>query len=291
MNKQKIIKEIKGYLFMCIGCLSYAISTVVFLAPNSIVAGGVTGLSTLIYLLTDGKALIGVVSVLINLPIFILGWRYTGWKFIVRSLITVATLGLVTDLLEANLVFTNGPIADPLLSSLYGGVCQGIGIGLFVKYEFSSGGTELFGRLLYKWFKIASIPVWVGILDAIIVIAGAVCLVDLNNILYALIVIVVSTKLSEIILVGLEKSKLCIVVTNKGEEVSDNLIKRSPRGITLLEGRGMYTHQDRQVLISCVKNRQLSQFRQIVHESDANAFVIISDSNEVRGKGFKGWEE
>ncbi|MBQ7349147.1 MAG: YitT family protein [Clostridia bacterium] len=157
-KKKVILNECKGYVLMLIGCFSYAISTVVFLAPNSIVAGGVTGLSTLIYLLTNGRALIGVVSIAINIPIFILGLKYTGWKFILRSLLTVTMLGVITDILETTLVLDSFNV-DPVLASLYGGVCQGIGIGLFVKYEFSSGGTELFGRLISKWFKIGNIPV------------------------------------------------------------------------------------------------------------------------------------
>lgn len=289
-KKKVILNECKGYVLMLIGCFSYAISTVVFLAPNSIVAGGVTGLSTLIYLLTNGRALIGVVSIAINIPIFILGLKYTGWKFILRSLLTVTMLGVITDILETTLVLDSFNV-DPVLASLYGGVCQGIGIGLFVKYEFSSGGTELFGRLISKWFKIGSIPVCVGILDAIIVIAGAICLQDVNNILYALIVIFVSTKISEVVLVGLEKSKMCIIITDKGEEMGKTLVERSPRGVTLLDGKGMYTNKHHEVLITCVKNRQLTQFRQIVHEIDENAFVIINDSTEVRGKGFKEWDK
>lgn len=268
---------------MVLGCVFYALSTVLFLAPNSIVAGGVTGLSTLIYLLTEGLTPIGVLTIVINVPIFLLGLKYTGWKFILRSLLTVATLGLITDLLE----FLPALTEDPVLASLYGGLCQGIGIGLFVRYEFSSGGTELAGRLLSKWCKVGNIPVWVGILDAIIVIAGAVCLQKVDNVLYALIVIVASTKVSEVILVGLEKSKMCIVITDKGEELSKTLVERSPRGVTLMDGKGMYTNKHHDVVLTCVKNRQLTQFKQIVKEVDEHAFVIINDSTEVRGKGFK----
>lgn len=271
---------------MLIGCVFYALSVVLFLEPCGIVAGGVTGLSTLLHLLNE-KIPIGLITIAINLPIFLLGLKYTGWKFILRCLLTVVTLGLCTDLLA----FLPQITQEPLLASLYGGVFQGIGIGLFIRYEFSSGGTELLGRVISKWVKVLKIPVCVGLCDAIIVVTGAIALTSADNILYALIVVFVSTKLSELILMGLEKSKLCLIITNKGEEMAETLIEKSPRGVTMLNGEGMYRHENRDILLTCVKNRQLTQLRQIVHSIDDSAFVIINDSVEVRGKGFTSWEK
>lgn len=286
MDKRKFYTELKGYLGMIVGCIFYALSIVLFLEPCGIVAGGVTGLSTLFHLLNE-KIPIGLISVAINIPIFLIGLKYTGWRFILRCFLTVATLGLFTDVLA----FLPPMTSNPLLASLYGGVCQGIGIGLFIRYEFSSGGTELLGRVISKWVKVLGIPVCVGICDAIIVVTGAIALTSADNILYALIVVFVSTKLSELILMGLEKSKLCIIISNKGKEISQTLIEKSPRGVTMLNGEGMYCREERDVLLTCVKNRQLTQLREIVHSIDDKAFVIVNDSVEVRGKGFTSWEK
>lgn len=286
MERQKIITECKGYLGMLIGCIFYALSIVLFLEPCGIVAGGVSGLATLLHLLNE-KIPIGLISIAINIPIFLLGLKYTGWKFILRCFLTVVSLGLCTDLLA----FLPQMTDNALLASLYGGVFQGVGIGLFIRYEFSSGGTELLGRIISKWVKVLGIPVCVGLCDAIIVVTGAVVLVSADNILYALIVVFVSTKVSELILMGLEKSKLCIIISSKGREIAQTLIEKSPRGVTMLNGEGMYCHQERDVLVTCVKNRQLTQLRQIVHSVDESAFVIINDSVEVRGKGFTSWEK
>ena len=206
MNKQNVKKEVLGYLSMVIGCVFYALSVVLFLEPCGIVAGGITGLSTLFHLLNE-KLPIGMITIALNLPIYLFGLKYVGWKFILRCILTVAVLGITTDLLAFLPAMTN----DKILASLYGGICQGIGIGLFVKFQFSSGGTELLGRLLSKWTRVGNIPVWVGICDALIVLTGAICLSDANNILFALIVVFVSTKVSEVVLLGLEKSKLCII--------------------------------------------------------------------------------
>ena len=208
MTKKAILTEAKGYVFMLVGCLMYALSTRLFLAPNSIVAGGVSGLSVLINLLNE-KIPIGLISIAINVPILVAGIKFQGWKFIYRCLVTIVTLGVVTDIFEVLPALTT----DGVLASLYGGVCQGIAIGLFVRFEFSSGGTELLGRLISRFVKVLKIPVCVGILDAIIVIAGAIVTKNPANMLYALIVVFVSTKVSEIILVGLDKSKLCFIIS------------------------------------------------------------------------------
>ena len=274
---------------MLIGCVFYALSVVLFLKPCEIVAGGITGLSTFFNLIND-KIPIGMISIVLNIPIYLLGLKYTGWKFIFRCFLTVTVLGLSTDLLTFLLADLPAPTNDPLLASLYGGVFQGIGIGLFIRFEFSSGGTELLGRVISKWVKVLNIPVCVGICDAIIVVVGAFKL-GVDNILYALIVVFVSTKLSEVILMGLEKSKLCIIISNKGKEIAQTLIERSPRGVTMLEGQGMYTHNEHNVLLTCVKNNQLSHLKQVVKSIDEKAFIIINESVEVRGKGFKSLNE
>ena len=283
MNTKKIWDEIKGYLFMVLGCIAYALSTSVFLAPNSIVAGGVTGLSVIVNILNN-KLPIGTVSIVINLPILALGIRFQGWKFILRCLLTIVTLGLVTDLFTFLLpVMTN----DGVLASLYGGVCQGIGIGLFIKYEFSSGGTELLGRVISRLVKFLKIPACVAILDGAIVVLGAIVTKNPANMLYALIMVFVSAKVSDMVLTGLEKSKLCIIVTDKGTEVSKTLIERIPRGVTMLDGVGMYTGQGHDVVMTCVKSRQLTALKAIIKEVDNKAFMIINDTVEVHGQGFQ----
>ncbi len=284
ISKKAVFDELKGYLFMLIGCIAYGSSTSLFLAKNEIIAGGVTGLAVLINYLHP-NILIGMISIAINLPILIFGIKFQGWKFVIRCLITVATLGIVTDILGA--LFPDPLTTDGVLASLYGGICQGVGIGLFVRYEFSSGGTELLGRLITRFIKALNIPICVGILDGIIVVVGSIVTKNPSNMLHALIVVFLSTKVSEMILVGFEKSKLCIIITDKGEELSAELLKNSPRGVTMLDGQGMYTHKDHNVLLTCVKNQQLTQLKQIVKSVDEHAFIIINESAEVRGQGFQ----
>lgn len=284
--REKALSLFKSYLSMLIGCAAYACSTSFFLAPNSIVAGGVTGISVLVNHFFANVP-VGMLSIALNIPILLLAIRFYGWRFVGRSLLTIVVLGVVTDLFA----LLQPATADGVLASLYGGVFQGVAIGLFLKSGFSSGGTELLGRIIARIIKNGKVPLCVGILDGIIVILGAIFTKNPNNMLFAIIVIFVSTKVSETILVGIEKSKLCIIISDKGEAISEALIQASPRGVTMLDGEGMYTRSAHNVLFTCVKNRQLSQLKQIVNSVDPSAFIIINDSVEVRGKGFRSLQD
>ena len=283
------MKELKRYLFMIVGCLCYAASLGVFLIPNEIVGGGVSGAASLIQIITGLPA--GIFIVLINVPILIFGFRLMGCKFIIRCFITTATLGLCTELWTflAEQTTLNQLTRNPLLAALYGGLLQGIGIGLFIKYETSSGGTELLGRITHHFIPVSSIAMHVALFDALVVLLAAIFLPNgsgVENILYALILIFVSTKVSDLIVLGLSKSKMCYIITEKSQEISEYLIKHSPRGVTLVKGEGMYSHTEKGVILTCVKFNQVVALKKWIKELDENAFVIVTDANEVYGKGF-----
>lgn len=289
MNKKVFLKEFKRYAFMVLGCLSYALSLKMFLEPNNIVGGGVSGAASLIHLLTGLPT--GLFIVLINAPILIFGFKMMGWKFILRCFITTGCLSLATEFWELVLpepqVLTEIITSEGVLASLYGGLLQGIGIGLFIKYETSSGGTELLGRLTHKVMPFATIATHVAIFDGLVVVLGAFFLNSLENILFALILIFVSAKVSDLIVMGFAKAKLCYIITTKAEEIADFLISHSPRGVTFIEGEGMYSKTPKGVLLTCVKNTQVVALKASIKELDENAFVIVTEANEVYGKGFK----
>ena len=152
------------------------------------------------------------------------------------------------------------------VAALYGGVVQGIGIGLFIKYEMSSGGTELLGRLTHKLLPSFSIAFHAAFFDAIVVVLGAILISGLDNILYALIIIFVSANVSDIVVLGLNKAKLCYVITTKADEIGEFLINHNPRGITRLEGMGMYSKQPKGILMTCVKSNQVVKLREYIKD-------------------------
>ena len=273
-------REAKRYAFMLLGCILYASSFHAFLTPHKIVAGGVSGLASIFYLTLGWP--VGLMNILINIPILILGLKVKGWAFILRCLITTVCLGIFTDLFAVLPSITD----NALLAAMYGGILQGLGIGLFIKYEVSSGGTELLGRISQHFLPVGSIPFHVAFWDGLVVLAGSIVMKNPENILYALIIIFISARLSDLVVTGLNKAKLCYIITERSEELSAFLLTHSPRGVTLLEGKGMYTRQPKGVLLTCVKTNQLSFLRTAVKEIDPQAFVIVSDANEVYGKGF-----
>ncbi|MBE5732840.1 MAG: YitT family protein [Clostridiales bacterium] len=282
MKNKELGKIIINYIFMIIGCVCYALSLRMFLIPNSVVGGGVSGVATIIEITSGLPA--GLFILLINLPILAMGFKMMGWRFIVNCLITTATLSGVTELIT---LFGNISITDnKLLASAYGGILQGLGIGCFIRFNMSSGGTELLGRITHKIIPVFSIATHVAILDATVVIAGAIVLLNPENVLYALILIFISAKVSDIVVSGLNKAKLCYIITDKYEEVSSFLIAHSPRGVTLLNGEGMYSKTPKGVLLTCVKFNQISTLKDWVKQLDKNAFVIMTNANEVYGKGF-----
>lgn len=286
MTKHSMLKEIKRYVFMILGCISYASSLAIFLIPNQIVGGGVSGAASLIEIVSGYPA--GIFIVLINAPILILGFKLMGWQFILRCFITTATLGLFTEICGyvaeiSRLIYLTD---NPILAALYGGILQGLGIGFFIKYETSSGGTELLGRLTHHVMPFGSIATHVALFDGLVVILGAFILSNPENVLYALILIFVSAKISDMVVMGFAKAKMCYIITTKAEEVSDFLISHSPRGVTLLEGQGMYSKTPKGVLFTCVKHNQIVALKNMIKQLDENAFVIVCDANEVYGKGF-----
>ena len=267
---------------MILGCLCYALSLKAFLEPNHITGGGVSGAASLIHIMTGLPT--GLFIAVINIPILFFGFKKMGLTFIIRCFITTATLSLATEfwfwILPAPAVLLETITSD-------GGILQGVGIGLFIKYETSSGGTELLGRLTQGILPIGSIATHVAFFDGIVVLIGAVTLSKLENILFALILIFVSAKVSDLVVMGFGKSKLCYIITEKADEIADFLISHSPRGVTLVNGTGMYSKMPKGVLLTCVKFNQIVLLKNWIKQLDENAFVIVTDANEVYGKGFK----
>ncbi|MEG1924052.1 MAG: YitT family protein, partial [Clostridia bacterium] len=261
----------KKYFFMVVASLFYAISIDFFLAPNKIVAGGATGVATMLNVLFNTN--IGLMTVVVNIPILILAWKQQGWRFVLDCLITLITLGLITDgIMLIPTVKNLIPITDNvLLASIYAGLTQGIALGFYLKYKVSSGGTETLGRVLQNKIKVISIPTTIAILDAIVVIAGTIVLKNPENMLYVLVIIFISTKVSDIVLMGINKAKLCYIITNYPEEVSEVLMQSLKRGVTMIDGTGMYTSKKHSMLMICVKPSQIQQVKNLLKYIDTHA--------------------
>jgi len=289
--KQATTNQVKRYFFMVVACALYSFSINFFIEPNAIVAGGASGLATLFHELWDVN--IGIMTVVVNIPILILGFKQNGWRFILDCFLTLATLAVITDVMAEyvipegfNITMEDGK-PNKLLAAIYAGVLQGISIGLFLKYKVSSGGTEMLGRFLHSKIKIGSIPGVIAVLDAMVVIAGAIALKTPENLLYVLILIFISSKVSDVVLMGLNKAKMCQIITNYPEEVSQVIMTTLKRGVTKIDGMGMYTGKTHSIIMVCVKPAQIQQLKNLIKYVDSKAFVMVSDVSEVYGEGFK----
>lgn len=273
--------EIKRYCFMIIACILYAFAFQCFLVPSSIVAGGVSGLSIVIrQFLNIGN---GIIMLIVNVPLILFSLKSLGLKFTINCLITTVVLSATIE------IFAYVPPLqkDKLMNAVFGGVIQGVGIGLFCKYKVSSGGTELAGRFIHNMIKGLSIPVCTAICDSIIVVTGAIVLREVSNVFYALIVIFISSRVSDMILVGINQSKLCYIISDDADKIGEILLNHSPRGITKINAMGMYTKKDRGILMTVVKANQVQELKEYVMVLDPKAFVIVSSTYEVLGNGFK----
>lgn len=281
MKKLTSNKFVIKYGAMVVACILYAFSVAVFTAPNKIVAGGMTGIGTMLNALFGWN--IGVMTTVLNIPILLFALKKQGWRFVLDSFITIAVLSLFTDLFSMYIpVITN----DSLLACVYAGLMQGIAVGLFLRYKVSSGGSELLGRLISEATGKLSMQLLVGIIDTIIVVTGTFVLQNPENLLYVLILIFISTKVSDIVIVGFSRAKMCYIITNYPYEVGELLLKHLKRGVTRIEGTGMYTGATHYVLMTVIRRNQISQIKNILKFVDSHAFLIVSDSSEVYGQGF-----
>ena len=281
-KKKQRKKALLRYLGAVVACFCYAMSLNLFIVPNGIVGGGMSGLATLINILTGVG--VGLLTMLFNLPVLLMGLKSKGLAFILRCFVTNALLSVMVDAFS----FLPSLTDNPLLASIYGGLLQGISIGMFFRCSVSSGGTELLARILQPHFPGLSLGSMLGILDGIIVLTGSFVLRNPQNVLHALIVIFISSQVSDKIITGLNRAKMCYIITEKADEVGEALIKNSPRGVTNLSGVGMFSKAKKNVLMTVVKRHQLMQLKKLVSGVDPCAFVIVSDTTEVLGNGFTG---
>lgn len=277
-NTRKIIFK---YGAMVIACFITGLCINMFRVPHRIVTGGITGLATLINLLVP-ELPIGVMTFAINIPILLIALKKEGWRFVLDSLLTVFTMSLFTDLT----VNFPSPTNDVLLASVYAGLTSGLAMGLYIKYRVSSGGTEMLARVIQHKFPALSIQTMVAVLDIVIVVAGAFALNNPENLLYVLIIIFITTKVSDIVIMGFSHKKLCYIITNYPDEVSALMLAHLKCGITKMDGVGMYTGSTHSILMTAVRLNQISQIRNLLKYVDSHAFLIVSDASEVYGKNF-----
>ncbi|MHB1127716.1 MAG: YitT family protein [Bacillota bacterium] len=274
------IRTFLDYLGITVGSAIVALGLVWFLIPHKIAAGGVSGLATVLYYLFSWP--VGVSMLVLNIPLFVAGIRKLGIPFGIRTLFGTLVLSLLIDVLQLRVV---APTQNPLLASIYGGVLVGIGLGLVFRSRGTTGGTDLAAQLFHGHLRV-SIGQTLLVIDALVIGLAAVVF-GLELALYALIALFATSWMVDIVQEGLGYAKAALVITNCAEEISHMVLEHLDRGATILEGRGAYTGQQREVLLVVVSRAEVTRLKSFVYEVDPRAFVIVTEVHEALGEGFK----
>ncbi|MFB4164566.1 YitT family protein [Alteribacillus sp. JSM 102045] len=274
------VQLVLNSLFIFLGSAIVAVSYNLFLLPNRIASGGLSGLATIIY---DVAAIEPAVTLWsLNIPLFIAGIVLLGgWKYGGKTLIGTLFLPLVVYMTRN----IQPAVDDPLLGALFGGIGVGLGLGLVFRAHASTGGTDLAAQIIHKYTGI-SLGVCVFVMDGLIVATSAFVF-SLEFALYALIGLFVTGKTIDIVQTGVGYAKVAFIITAAENEVLDVILNKVDRGVTKLDAHGGYTNHPRPVLMCVVNRNEVTKLKQLVQSVDSQAFVVVTNAAEVLGEGFK----
>lgn len=284
--KRPAFRQFKNILFVVGGCAVYGLGFSLFLQPNSVNAGGIAGLSQLVTHLT-GFGSVPLWSVLFNIPLFAVSIRGVGKSFFWGSL-----LGMLLSNLFIG-IFSNlqSSVDDPLLACLYGGGLVGFGVGLVFSAGCSTGGVDILARLLRPVLPHLPIGRIMLCVDMVIVALTGLVFGDLNKALYSAVTLYVCGKVLDGVVYGLDFSTVALIVSDHHKAIAQAIHEKLHRGVTVLNGHGAYTGQEKQVLLTALRKRQAAELKNLVMDLDPGAFIILQESHQVLGEGFKRYNK
>lgn len=281
MNNFSTKNEIINYAFIISGSFILALAVVGFFLPNQMITGGTAGLALLLHYITP--LTIGSLIALINLPLLILGSKYLGKMFAIRTVITIILISLFVDFF-AQIVKLEPFIIDTILSSIFGGIFIGVGLALVIKGNSSAGGSTIIARIISSKTEIKPAQV-ILVIDSIIILSALFILEDRTKILWSVISIYITAKMIDYILTGSLNKKVVYLVTQKTDELKQLITQElGPEG-TILKGEGLFENQEKKMILIVVEVTKLQRLRQIVRQSDPDAFLIITEASEMLGRG------
>lgn len=274
-------KLLKNALLIIIGSAMYAFSVSLLLTPNKIAPGGVSGIAIMLGHLTGIG--VGAFIFLLNIPLLIIGLIKLGKSFFWGTMITIFLTSVLTDLLAKLPPLTN----NVMLSALGGGVSLAIAIGLIFKAGYTSGGTDIIVRLIKLRHKHLKSGIIFIAVDGIISIASGIVFRNPDYSLYALLALVVSSIVLDIVLYGSDEARLVYIITKKEKEIADYILKKLDIGCTLLDCQGAYSGEKRHTVMCAIKKRDLPQLQEYILQTDRDSFMIVTSANEIYGEGYK----
>ena len=275
------------YLWITLASAVYAVGFNWCYEPNQIGFGGITGIGQIINHFLPWVP-IGTVVIILNVPLFILGWRLLGGHLLVSSLYSMFISSVFIDLLH--MLCTFEPM-EPFLACVFGGVLMGASLGVVFLQGATTGGTDLVARLLklkLSWLPMGRVLL---VVDLLVILAVAVAFRNIYSALYGVVALYISSFVMDQVLYGMDNAKVAYIISDAYDQISHAIIHDMDRGVTLLHGEGGWSGEDKKVLLVAFKQKQIVALKRAVKETDPSAFLIVCDAHEVLGQGFHSYHQ
>lgn len=281
------IRKKYGWIFSTLlGSLIFALGFDLFLVPNNLNPGGISGLSVIIVELL-GFGSVGTLSILINLPLFALGGIKIGKRFFIGSLIGMVSSSVLIDLL----VLLPAPQSEPLLGALYGGVVCGAGLGMVFVAGTSTGGSDILVRLLKLRYRNVPIGQISMTFDLVVVVLTGLVFHDVTKALYTGVTVYICGKVIDAMVYRFDYTKVALIISREYDEIARQIGLKLDRGATFLHGEGSYSHAPTKVVLAAIKRQQLAELKELVTRIDPDAFIIVQEAHQVLGDGFSRYSK
>lgn len=277
----KLWKSIWWFTKIIVGSIIFSVGFNLFLGPNELNAGGISGLAMILTHLL-GVGTVGSITILMNLPLFILGGIKIGRKFLIGSLAGMLASSISLDVLA----FLPTPPVDPLLAALYGGAICGLGLGIVFATGGSTGGSDIIVRVLkLRW---ATVPIGIinTIFDLTVAALTGLAFGDISRTLYSGVAIFVTGRVIDAVVYSFDYSKVALIISDHHEAITKMINEDLDRGATYLHGEGSYSRQDKKVILTVVKRQQIADLKRLVVDIDPDAFIVLQEAHQVLGEGF-----
>lgn len=263
----------------------YAVGVALFLDPNHLAPGGITGISILLSYLIPVQT--GTFILLLNIPLLLIAlWKF-GWKFTIGTLVSLTLVSTFTNLFKMIEPLTT----DPFLAAIGGGCCTAVGLGLVLKTGTTTGGTDIIVKLLrLKWPHLKTGFLFL-IVDLVVVSLSLPVFRDFERAMYALVALMVMSWVLELVMYGRDEAKLIYIISDKPEEISKHFLEEMDIGVTYLEGIGAYTNKRKRIIMCVMKKRIAPRAEEVVKLVDPEAFMIVTSASEIFGEGYKSYFE
>ena len=285
--KSKAFNLVWSYFMITLASAIYAVGFNWFYVPNDIAFGGITGVGQIINAILPW-APIGTVVIILNIPLFILGWRLLGGHLLLSSLYAMAVSSVFIDIVNGIWTFE---AMDSMLACVFGGVFMGASLGMVFQQGATTGGTDLIARLLK--LKITWLPMGKLLIatDMVVIVASAIAFGSVYSALYGVVALYIAGIVMDRMLYGLDSAKVAYIISDRFREIAGALVNDLDRGVTILQGQGAYSGAEKKVLMCAFKQRQIVSIKKMVKELDPSAFIIVCDAHEVLGDGFREYRQ